>query len=278
MITVALIGAGGKMGRRIINNLKDRPDYHMLYTEVNDSAVTELARDGIQVTSQDKAASQAEVVILAVPDRLLGSITENLIPKLKNRTMVICLDPAAAYAGVLAERDDITYFLTHPCHPPLFGEETAPEARIDWFGGQQKAKQNIVCALHQGPEEAYAQGEELARDMFAPVMRAHRVTTEQMAILEPALVETLSATCLTIIREGMDEAISMGVDEQAARDFLMGHLRIELAIIFDQAGFPFSDGALLAISRAKDRIFRSDWKKVMSLESVKTSVDEIVNA
>ena len=156
MLTVALIGAGGKMGRRIINNLKDRPDYHMSFTEVDKSAVDELASDGIQVTSQDEAVSKAEAVILAVPDRLLGSITGNLIPKLKSGTMVICLDPAAAYAGVLAERDDITYFLTHPCHPPLFGGETTPEARVDWFGGQQKAKQNVVCALHQGPEEDYA--------------------------------------------------------------------------------------------------------------------------
>ena len=30
--------------------------------------------------------------------------------------------------------------------------------------------------------------------MFAPVMRAHRVTVEQMAMLEPALSETVVAT------------------------------------------------------------------------------------
>ena len=107
MLTVALVGAGGKMGRRIINNLKDLPDYQMLYMEVNPSAVDELARDGIEVTAQEEAIVQADAVILAVPDRLLASITQNLIPKMKSGAMAICLDPAAAYAGVLAERADI---------------------------------------------------------------------------------------------------------------------------------------------------------------------------
>lgn len=275
MTTVALMGAGGKMGQRITQNLRSHPHYDMLYVEVDEAAVAELRRDGIRVTLQDEALEQSDIVILALPDRLLAPVTVEVVSKVNSGSMLICLDPAAAYAGNLAERDDISYFLAHPCHPPLFGGETDPEAREDWFGGQQKAKQNIVCALHHGPEEDYARGEALARAMYAPVMRAHRVTTEQMAILEPALVETLAATCLYIIREGMDEAISMGVPEEAARDFLLGHLRIELAIIFDKAGFPFSDGALLAISKAKERIFRSDWKQVMALENVKKSVREI---
>ena len=66
--------------------------------------------------------------------------------------------------------------------------------------------------------------------------------------------------------------------EQAARDFLYGHLRIELAILFDEAGFPFSDGALLAIEQAKAKIFQQDWKKVMTLDSIQTSVKDITHA
>jgi D-apionate oxidoisomerase len=42
------------------------------------------------------------------------------------------------------------------------------------------------------------------------------------------------------------------------------------------AGFPFSDGAILAINKAKDRIFRPDWKEnVFDIANVKRSVDEI---
>lgn len=277
MTTIALMGAGGKVGYRIAKNMKDNPEFEMLYIEISEEGLARLAELGVSATPEDEALAQADTVILAVPDALIAQICANIVPKLNSGTMVIGLDPAAGYAGVLPAREDITYFIVHPCHPPLFGDETDPEARRDWFGGD-KAKQNVVCALHQGPEEDYAKGEAIARAIFAPVMRAHRVTTEQMAILEPAMVETLSATCLTVIREGMDEAIRLGVPEQAARDFLFGHLRIELAILFDEAGFPFSDGALLAIEQAKEKIFRSDWKQVMAIDNIKQSVKNITRA
>ena len=276
MSTIALMGAGGKVGLRITKNMKDNPDFKMLYVEISEAGLAGLSELGISATPQDEALEQANVVVLAVPDALIGKICVEIVPRLKSGTMVIGLDPAAGYAGVLPERNDITYFITHPCHPPLFGDETDPEARRDWFGGY-KAKQNIVCALHQGPEEDYAKGETIAQAMFAPVMRAHRVTTEQMAILEPGLVETLTATCITVIREAMDEAIKLGVPEPAARDFLYGHVRIELAILFDEAGFPFSDGAILAINQAKQDIFKPDWKKVFAIENIKQSVKDITH-
>jgi hypothetical protein len=270
------MGAGGKMGCRITDKMKDLAEYQMLYVEVSEAGKANLAERGVTTTPADEALREAEVVILAVPDALIGKICEQITPKLRSGAMIIGLDPAAAYAGVLPKRDDISYFITHPCHPPVFNEETAPEARHDWFGGV--AKQSVVCALHQGPEEHYAKGEAIARVMFAPILRMHRVTTEQMAILEPGLVETLAATCLAIVREGMAEVIEMGVPEAAVRDFLYGHLRVELAILFDQAGFPFSDGAIYAINQAKKEIFRPDWKKVLALESIQQSVREITQA
>ena len=277
MTTIALMGAGGKMGLRIARNLKDNPDYATFYVEVSEAGKASLAELGLSVTPQDEAMKQADVVILAVPDALIGKICSDIVPKLKSGTMVMGLDPAAGYAGVLPKREDITYFISHPCHPPLFHDETDPEAMRDWFGGA-KAKQNIVCSLHQGPEEDYAKGEAIARTIFAPVMRAHRLTTEQMAILEPALVETLALTCVTIIREGMEEVIRMGLPEQAVRDFLFGHIRTTVAIVFDFAGAPVSDGARLAASRAKGEIFQPDWKKVMQIENIRKSVKAITQA
>ena len=277
MSTIALMGAGGKMGNRIARNLKDHPDYTTLYVEVSEAGRASLAELGVSVTPQDEAMKQADVVILAVPDALIGKICSGIVPKLKSGTMVMGLDPAAGYAGVLPEREDITYFISHPCHPPLFHDETDPEARRDWFGGV-KAKQNIICSLHQGPEEDYAKGEAIARTIFAPVMRAHRLTTEQMAILEPALVETLALTCFTVIREGMDEAIRMGVPEPAVHDFLFGHIRTTAAIVFDFAGAPVSDGAKLAVNQAKGQIFQPDWKKVMQIENIEKSVKAITKA
>ncbi len=277
MMTIALMGAGGKMGQRLTRNLKDNPDYKTLYVEISQEGIARLTEQGLAVTPQDEAVAQADVVLLALPDVLIGKICNQLVPKLKSGTMVISLDPAAGFAGMLPERDDITYFITHPCHPPLFGDETDPAALHDWFGAY-KAKQSIVCALHHGPEADYAKGEAIAKVIYAPVTRAHRVTTEQMVILEPALVETLTTTCATILREGMEEAIRMGVPEAAVRDFFWGHLRTCIAIVFDVAGFPMSDGAKLAVEKAKPQLFQPDWKKVMSMESIRQSVDDITHA
>jgi pyrroline-5-carboxylate reductase len=276
MSTIALMGAGGKMGLRITENLKDNADYTTLYVEISEAGRASLSELGVPVTSQDEALKQADVVILGVPDALISKICTEIVPKLKSGTMVMGLDPAAGYAGVLPERKDISYFISHPCHPPMFGEETDLEAQRDWLGGI-KAKQNIVCSLHHGPEEDYAKGEAIARAIFAPVMRAHRLTTEQMAILEPALVETLALTCFTIIREAMEEAIRMGIPEQAVRDFLFGHIRTTVAIVFDFAGVPVSDGAKLAVSEAKKQIFQPDWKKIMQIENIQKSVKTITH-
>jgi hypothetical protein len=216
--------------------------------------------------------------MLAVPDRLIGKITHGIVPKLKPGTIVMGLDPAAAYAGVMPKRDDITYFIAHPCHPPLFSDTEPASPRSDWFGGQGTLPQSVVCALHQGPEEHYAIGERLAASMFAPILRLHRVTVEQMAILEPAVVESTMATCITVLREAMEAAVAMGVPRQAAWDFCLGHIRTELAIMFGFAGFPLSDGAMKAIEQNRPRIFRDDWKEVISLPALRQSVRDICEA
>jgi hypothetical protein len=111
--------------------------------------------------------------------------------------------------------------------------------------------------------------------MFAPVERAHRVTVEQMIILEPVLSETTAATCITVIREAMEESIRRGVPRDAARDFILGHLNIEMAIVFEEIGSPFSDGAKKAIEKAKAQIFRPDWKQVFDPENVRACVEMI---
>ncbi len=270
MTTVALFGAGGKMGCRIADNLKNS-DYPVRYVEVSPAGLENLRKRGLAATPREEAIREADAVILAVPDNVIGKVAHDLVPQMKPGAMMICLDAAAPYAGELPERGDVSYVVTHPCHPPVFNDETDPETRRDFFGGV-RAKQNIVVALMQGPDADYAKGEALCRRMFAPVMKAHRVTVEQMILLEPALSETTAATCVTVIREGMEEAIRRGVPREAARDFLLGHLNIELAIVFEEVGTPFSDGAKKAIEKAKAQIFRPDWKKVFEPENVRETV------
>lgn len=275
---IALMGAGGKMGCRLTDNLKDMPAYEMSYIEVSEMGVANLAKRGLSPTPQAEAIANADAVILALPDKLIGKITHDLIPQLQPGTMVIGLDPAAAYAEVMPIRDDLTYFVSHPCHPPLYNDEVTDAARLDWFGGVQ-AKHHIVCALHHGPEADYTKGEQIARDMYAPVMKSFRITVEQMAILEPALAETFAATVVTAIKQAYDEAVKMGVPPEAAWEFLSGHIRIEFAIIFGLSGFPFSDGAKLAIEQAYDKIFKPDWKEnIMNLDALKQSVRQITDS
>ncbi|MBB5221844.1 hypothetical protein HNP73_001780 [Amaricoccus macauensis] len=276
MTRIALLGAGGKMGVRLATNLQ-KGRFDIAPVEVAEAGRARLkAATGLDCMEEGQAISRADVVLLAVPDRAIGEVAHKIVPKLDPGTAVIVLDAAAPHAGEMPERADVTYFVTHPCHPPLFNDETDPEAKADHFGGI-RAKQHIVCALMQGPEEHYALCEEVARAIYAPVMRAHRCTVEQIAILEPALSETVGATMALALREAADEAVRRGVPEQAAHDFLLGHLNIELAIAFGL--FPegkFSDGALHAIAQARPLIFREDWlERVFAPESVLKSVKDI---
>jgi hypothetical protein len=282
-IKVAMLGAGGKMGCRITDNMKDRPEYEMYYVEISEVGIQNLKDRRLEVTPQADALTAAEVVILALPDRLIGKITEEIIPLLTPGTMVIGLDPAAAYAEVMPVRDDITYFVSHPCHPPLFNDDVEPEKRNDWFGGVH-ASQHIVNALYHGPDEDYAKGDQIAIHMYGnercPVIKSHKITVEQMAILEPALVETFAAAMIQSIKELRDIAVNeMGVPAEAADAFLFGHIRTELGIVFGWSGFPFSDGALLAIKNAQEEVFVPDWReRVMKLDAIKKSVAAITDS
>lgn len=149
-MTVALIGAGGKMGCRITDNLR-KGTRDVRYVEVGEQGIRNLAERGITPTDREAALKEADIVILAVPDRLIGRLAAEIVPQLRPDALLMVLDPAAAYLNELPVRPDVTYFVAHPCHPPVFNDETAPEAKRDYFGGVA-AKQAIVCALMQGPE------------------------------------------------------------------------------------------------------------------------------
>jgi D-apionate oxidoisomerase len=275
MTKVALLGAGGKMGVRLARNLVGEP-YEVAHVEVSEEGRERLRNElGFDCVDADAALAEADVVLMAVPDALIGKIAKGFIDKVRPGCAIIMLDAAAPHAGELPERGDVTYFVTHPCHPPLFDDETDPAARADFFGGV-RARQHIVCALMQGPEDHYELCEDVARTIYKPVMRSHRVSVEQLAILEPALSETVGATLVTALREAVDEAARRGVPREAAMDFMLGHLKIELGILFGAFPGQFSDGALMAIENARPQILREDWlERVFAPEAVMRSVKDI---
>ena len=274
MKKIVILGAGGKMGLRVSTNLLHTP-YEVAHVEVSEVGRQRLAGIGCTARPAEEVLPQADVVILAIPDSAIGRVTHDLVSQFKAGAMLVALDAAAPFAGELPAREDLTVFVAHPCHPSIFNEETDLDARRDYFGGI-KARQAIVCALLRGDEANYGLAEEVATRMYAPVIRSHRATVDQMAILEPVLSETVCATCLTVIREATDEAVRRGVPEAAARDFILGHLNVELAILFDQLpGVRMSDAANKAVARAKQQLFAPDWKKVFEPAAIAESIHAI---
>ena len=274
MTTIALFGAGGKMGCRLARNLKSSR-FAVRHVEVSLAGQERLRSElGITCVTAEQALSGAEVVILAVPDTLIGKVAASIESQLKPGTMLIALDAAAPFAGHFPNRPDLTYFVTHPCHPPIFNDETDMAAKKDHFGGIA-AKQHIVSALMQGPERDYALGEEIAKVIWAPVMRSHRVSVEHMALLEPGLSETVCATLLAVMREAMDEVVARGVPFEAARDFLLGHMNVLAAVTFGEVDGVFSDACNKAIQFGKPALMRADWKRVFEPQEIADSIQRI---
>ena len=154
MTKLALFGAGGKMGMRLGANLAKSSEFETVHVEVSDEGCTRVREAfGVDCVDADAALEGADVVVLAVPDTHLGKVASGIIDKVPSGAMVVCLDAAAPFAGHLPDRSDITYFVSHPCHPPIFNDETEMAAKRDYFGGIA-AKQGVVNTLFQGPGRA----------------------------------------------------------------------------------------------------------------------------
>lgn len=274
MTKVTLVGAGGKMGVRLTRNLIASP-YDVSYLEVSPEGIDRVRQNGVSVSSAEEAIPNADIVIFAVPDILIGKIVSLYAPKMKSGAMGMCLDPAAPVAGHLYPRSDISYFATHPSHPSVFNWEPTEQAHYDYFGGIA-AKQTIVCALIQGKEEDYDRGEALARVIYGPVTKAFRITIEQMGILEPALSETFGAAVVTIMKEAVDTVVAKGVPREAAYEFFLGHINIELALLFGKLpGGQFSDACKKAIEIGKPQLFRDDWKRIFDDDNITRQIKAI---
>jgi hypothetical protein len=275
-MNIALVGAGGKMGCRITDNLKDSA-YHVYYLETGQAGIERLQARDVEVSLPENALPIADVVILAVPDVAIESVSSEVVRQMQSGALLITLDPAAPLDGKVAKRDDLAYFIAHPCHPSVFNWEETEEATRDFYGGIS-ARQSIVCALMQGSESDYKKGIEISKAMYAPIDRVHRLTLEQMAMLEPALVETLAQTCVEIIKEGYDRVVAEGVPEAAARDFLLGHLRIQIAVLFGEVNGTFSDAAYKISARARSILFQENWQRIFEMDDIRDQVRDITRS
>lgn len=256
--TVVVVGAGGKMGLRVSANLA-RSQFRALYCEASGPGTERVRAAGRTVTPTADAVREADVVVLATPDTVLGQVSHEIVPLLKDGAVLLTLDPAAAYAGLLATRDGVVQAVAHPCHPSVFLERTTSEEWADTFGGVS-APQDVVAALDDPAEQSRV--EAVVRVIYGPVLDVHWVTVKQLAVLEPTLVETVACMVGTLLKEALHETVhTVGVPEAAARAILHGHIQIALTNAL-RGSNPFSEACEIAIAYGHETIIKDDWKRI----------------
>ncbi|MET3815750.1 prephenate dehydrogenase [Pantoea sp. UYEF8] len=258
--TLTVIGAGGKMGMRISANFQ-KSDYQVFYCENSPAAQQQVTQQGRELSDADSVVPLSDVVILAVPDIVLGKVSEAVVPQMKPGAVLLTLDPAAAYANLIFQRDDIDYAVAHPCHPSVFLERYTKEEHADAFGGIA-AIQHVAAAWEAGSEAQRDELSKVIRVMYGPVEQVHWVTVTQLAYLEPTLVETVACMVGAFMKEALDETVKhSGVPEEAAKAMLYGHIQIALAVAF-RATNPFSDACMIAMEYGREKIVKPDWKQI----------------
>jgi len=276
-IIVSVIGAGGKMGTRVSNNLaKYTDDITMYLCENSPQGVEGIQKRGFGVIASQEAVPKSDVIILAVPDTLINIVSQDIVKMMRPDTTLMILDPAAAVAKELALRDDCTFAVAHPCHPSYFLDQDTPEARQDYFGGVA-GKQDIVMAKIQGSDDNFAKARKIGEIMFAPVMHSYVMGVRDIAFLEPTLVEILGATTLYAMAETVKEAERRGIPRAAAESFLSGHIYNLSANFLGKLNAKVSDACMVAIELGNQLVLREDWKRIWDDDVLDKSIQTMLH-
>jgi hypothetical protein len=231
--------------------------------ENSPQGIENILKRGLSVTPESEAIPNAEIVVFAVPDTMIRKLSEIYVPMLKPGAGMIILDPAAAVAREIVLRDDCTFGVAHPCHPSYFLDQDTFEARQDRFGGIA-GKQDVVVSKIQGDDARFQQMVEVVRQMYSPVMNVYEMTSEQIAFLEPTLVEVLGASCLYAMAETVEKAVEKGIQREAAVSFMTGHIYNLTAnfLGYIPGKPPVSDACKVAIAIGNRLVLRDDWKRI----------------
>ena len=198
------------------------------------------------------------------------------MPQLESGTVVLTLDPAAAYANLLFPREDIFYAVAHPCHPSIFLYRPTEEEHNDTFGGEY-APMDVVAAFEYDNQGKRDQAEQVIRQMYAPILEVHWITVKQLAQCEPTLVETVACMVGDFLKEALHEAVhTMGVPEPAARAILLGHIQVSLANSL-QGDNPYSDACHIAMIYGRNKIVRDDWKVIFQDDELDKNLQQMLH-
>ena len=102
MKKLALFGAGGKMGMRLGANLAKTDEFETMHVEVSEAGQAAVREAyGIDCVDVDIALDGADIIVLAVPDTVIGKVAHGIIGKVKSGAVIFVLDGAAPFAGHL---------------------------------------------------------------------------------------------------------------------------------------------------------------------------------
>ena len=277
-IVVSVIGAGGKMGTRVSNNLAKHPDsIDLRFCENSQAGIAAIQARGFSVVSAESAVPESDIVVLAVPDVIIKKVSVGVVALMRPGATLIILDPAAAVARELALRDDCTFVVTHPCHPSYFVNQESDEARADAFGGIA-ATQDLVMAKIQGDDANFANAKTVSEQMFAPVTNCFVMGIRDIAFLEPTLVEILGASTLYAMAETVNEAERRGIQREAAISFLTGHINVLSSIFLGRLGnVQVSDACKVAIGLGNRLVLRDDWKRIWEDDVLDKAIDTMLH-
>ena len=262
-IVVSVIGAAGKMGTRVTNNLAKHPEaVELLFCEASEAGIASIKARGFTTVPAELAVPKSDIIVLAVPDVIIKKVSIGIVGLMTPGSTLIILDPAAAVAKELELRDYCSFVVSHPCHPSYFMDQDTPEARHDYFGGIA-GKQDIVMAKIQGDDTNFDNARKISEWMFAPVANSYVMGLRDIAFLEPTLVEILGASTLYAMAETVDEAERRGISRDAAISFLTGHINILSAVFLGKMGnVQVSDACKVAVGLGNRLVLRDDWKRI----------------
>lgn len=261
-LKVTVVGAGGKMGTRITDNLAGHDDIELFFVENSPAGVESIRQRGFETSDTARVLPVSDITVLAVPDSLIKKISAEVTPELKPGSALLILDPAAAVAKELCMRDDCTFVVAHPCHPSYFLDQDTYEARHDYFGGAG-GKQDIVVALIQGDDRVFSAARKVAELMFEPVVNSYVLGVRDIAFLEPTLVELLGATCLNAMAETVREAVRRGIPREAAVSFLSGHIyNLSANFLGFLGNTAVSDACRAAMDIGDRLVLRDSWRNI----------------
>jgi prephenate dehydrogenase len=137
ILKISIIGAGGKTGFRALENLS-KESYALYFCVKSPVGIKKIETKGSSISPAEEAVPQSDVMILSVPDKLIKTVSTELVPLMKSDATCILLDPAAAYLGEVELGQDCSFVVSHPCHPVCrAGQPGSSQRSLRRYSGQK---------------------------------------------------------------------------------------------------------------------------------------------